>query len=358
MIGTTTAIARAIESDSRRWDLILTDGSSNTLSSANGDIHSMNYTIETTNESLTIGDLITQLMNLELRRESVGQFALHKYAEFKAALKIVGLPTTIPLGLFRVTEAAYEQDKVRVTAKDPFGIDLDEKYNTNLTYPAKLKDVIEELANGYGVQLYEKLYILKDDTPSTYDDAYDKADSRLYVKSDRDDLIIESPIKAGTQGEALSICAAYGGFFLTAGRDGKLTGVMPSQVPCRIGLDRMSEPRFYGTRTIERLKCIVDDETTLYAGGSDDTPSENVMTFSCSAMTQHRLNMIAADYLELSYSAALIEHRLGDPRLDPLDMIGFDSLYEESEEGFVMPLTAISYTFDGGLSSTLSTGNK
>lgn len=52
---------------------------------------------------------------------------------------------------------------------------------------------------------------------------------------------------------------------------------------------------------------------------------------------------------------------LGDPRLDPLDVVRYEDIYEDGYERsgtFQMPIMSMDYTFDGGLSCTLRTTAK
>lgn len=357
MVDTTAEATREIVSDSRRWNLVVTDQHGKSLESANGDIVSMTHSIETTSGSLTIGDLITNNINLLLPRDRASTIDIDRNAMLRIVFRLRNASGSVRVGKFVVNSVEKRQDRVNVNLKDiVYLLDLTDKYESNLTYPAPLKKVLEELYY-WGVDFpYEKLYILKDGTQGEYDDAYDMADSRLYVKSDGEDLVLTEPLPAETISDALSMVASYAGCMLAQDRDGKLTAVRPSKTQYHIGLNRMMEPQMSGKSTIKRIECEIDDETVLVASGSAtyskrDHPDWLTMSMSCPIMTPSRLDEIAQDWLGYGYTAALIDHRLADPRLDPLDIITFDSLYEEGEHS--MPLMSMSYNFDGGLSCNL-----
>lgn len=358
MVETTAEATREIVSDSRRWNLVVTDQHGKSLESANGDIISMTHSIETTSGSLTIGDLVTNNINLLIPRDRAGTIDIDRNAVLRIVFRLRNASGSVRVGKFVVNSVEKRQDRININLKDlVYLLDLTDKYESNLTYPATLKEVLEELYY-WGVDFpYEKLYILKDGTQGEYDDAYDMADSRLYVKSDGEDLVLTKPLPAETISDALSMVASYAGCMLAQDRDGKLTAVRPSKTQYHIGLNRMMEPQFSGDSIIKRIECEIDDETVLVASGSASeegikkNPEWRTMSFANPAMTQSRLDEIAQDWLGYGYTAALIDHRLADPRLDPLDIITFDSLYEEGEHS--MPLMSMSYNFDGGLSCNL-----
>ncbi len=358
----------AIESDSRYWNLIVKDQSGRTIESQNGEIISMQHSIETTSGDLTIGDLITQNVNIEIKRSAGSKISLEQGSRLRILYAFRNAAGYVPVGTYCLQNAVKDKDRIVITARDLYSsLHLDRKYETWIIYPAPLSLVLDEiisLMTDYRIPdiykryvPYEKLYIKKDDTLDQYDDVYDKAGSRLYVRKyaeESGDLIIDSPLPVNTVVEALNCCAAYAGCLLTQDRYGNLTCVRPSKIPYTVNTDRADDPQITERSVrIQRIECVVDNSTTLAAGASKGL----TMTFQCPIMTQARLNAIAADWLGFTYSPAMIPHRLGDPRLDILDVVGYRSVFEGSTL-FSTPIMMMDYSFDGGLSCNLqSTSN-
>ena len=150
MIATTIAAQRAIMSDSRRWNLILTDGRGNTLESKDGAVISMDHSIEPSSGVLTVGDIFTQNINIELRRsidDDGTKFDYSTNSEMKIAYSLLDAPGIIHMGSFRVKKVEKAKDRIRLQLKDYFYNELNEKYvpSSSLTYPAPIMDVMQDI---------------------------------------------------------------------------------------------------------------------------------------------------------------------------------------------------------------------
>lgn len=380
MVGTTIAADQAIMTDCRRWNLILTDQNGNRIESANGDVISLSHTIETSSGTLTIGDIITQNINIELRRSidiDGTQFDYDKNASIDITYGLRNAPGLIHMGRFRVNTVSKEMDRIKVNLKDFFFVDLNERYqfNPDMLFPAPVIDVIRDILGSYmPVYLYAPLKILKDNTMDEYIKSTDKAGTTLYVRDDyphdeQGNIIVirnGETIAGKKRSEALRICAGLLGCMLVKGRDNAAVCVRPSRVPYTVNPDRAAEPQFSGDSvTIKRIECDIDDDTKLYSPLREPNKPYYMMTFDCPLsedVTQSRLDEIANEYKDLSFRPAMIDHKLGDPRLDPLDIITYQSTYEKNNHGrlinYTMPLMYINYNFDGGLSCNLQSTAK
>ncbi len=362
MIDTSLAVAQAIESESRRWNLILTDEDNHVLESESGDIVSMTHSIETSENGIVIGDLITQNVNLVLRRRNYsGKFNLDPGTTFYMKYMLHGRPGSVPMGKFTIISATKEKTQIKINAKDFFSsLDLTGEYSSELPYPVPIEAVVEEICESLGIKFnfYEPLMILTDHTTDEYEKTYDAAGSQLFVFSDRMMYPEVGPLSEKTIGEALRACAAYMGVILAQDRNGNLTCLRPSKVPVEISPSRAADPDFSVERVkITKLECKVDDNTTLTAEVSSQQEKDRTIKFSCSIMTQAQLDLIFDYYKNFSYYPALIDYKLGDPRLDILDIIKYSSTYESGT--YSMPILSMNYNFDGGLSCTLqSTANE
>lgn len=371
MVGTTAAATQEIESDSRRWNLILTDQRGHKLESADGDVISMSLSIETTSGELTIGDIITKNVNIEIRRGIDNDGTQFDYnSTINIGFGLRDAPGIIHMGTFQVKTATKAAERIRLNLKDLYIVELSDTYtpSSSLTYPAPVLTVMQDICSEYlPVHYFEPLYILDDTRPGEYIVAKDRAGSTLYVRSSTATRPNGNPITLTQQqvqqlsgkkvSEALSICAGLLGCMLVKGRDNSLECIRPSVVPYNIGPDRAGEPQFASEETtITQLACKVSDNSTLYYP-PDEPNSGSVLYFENPFMEANRLSEIAQDYLELSFRPALIDHKLGDPRLDPLDIISYQSIYEKDAQGnlktFSMPLMSFDYNFDGGLSCNL-----
>lgn len=372
MIDTSLAAAQAIESDSRRWNLILTDEENHVIESESGDIISMTHSIETSENGIVIGDLITQNVNIVLNRKFRGNFKIEQGTTFYMKYMLHDRPGSVPMGKFTIMSATKEKNQIKINAKDFFSsLDLTGEYSSELIYPAPLKEVIEEICSGLGIEihLYEPLMILTDLTTDTYEKTYDKAGSQLFVLSDGADIDIHS-LSEKTVGDALRACAAFMGVMLAQDRNGDLTCIRPSKVPVEISPSRAADPDFSADYVkIKRIECKVDDNTTLTRGEIEDKKHDRAIKFSCSVMPfeqsqqSEQMDRIFAYYNNLTYYPALINYILGDPRIDIFDIIKYHSMYEKNGQGelktYSMPIMSMNYNFDGGLSCNLqSTANE
>lgn len=380
MVSTTIAATQKIESDSRRWRLILTDQRGHKLESADGNVISMLHSIEASTDEFTIGEIFTQNINIELRR-AIDQdetiiFDYDQNSAIEIAYGLRDAPGLIHMGTFRVKTVEKVRDRIRLNLKDYFINELSDTYtpSSSLPDPAPILDVMQDICSEFiPVHLYEPLLILDDEHEGEYVQAYDRADSPLYVRSNAPTDGSGAPITLSQTevqylsgkkvSDALRICAGILGVSLVKGRDNSLTCVRPSRVPVTITSSRAADPDFSGKeQMINNVICHRNDD--VYPEWTfefqDTSPGINI-EFENPLMTDYRHDTATAGYFGWYMRPATINHMLGDPRLDPLDVVRYEDLYEDDYERsgtFQMPIMSMNYTFDGGLSCTLRTTAK
>ena len=386
MVSTTIAATQKIESDSRRWRLILTDQNGETLDSSDGTVISMNHTIEASSDTFTIGEIFTQNINIELRRAIDQDPNISFDYEANTAIRIAyGLrdaPGLIHMGTFRVKKVEKVRDRIRLNLKDYLINELSDTYTASTfpSYPVPILDVMQDICSEYmPINYYEPLYILDDEHEGEYCLAYDKADSIIYVLSDvprykngNRVVLTQAEIEylSGKKvSEALSICAGMLGCSLVKGRDNTLKCIRPSRVPIEITSSRSAAPDFSGKeQQMVGVICKRSDDVhsaDKFKDWREDSQHQELpgiyIEFENPLMNETLFKEITQDYLDWFMRPATINCMLGDPRLDPLDIVGFEDVYDEMYEtsgNYQMPIMSLSYTFDGGLSCTLlSTAN-
>ena len=368
MYRTTIAAAQKIDSYSRRWNLIISDQYGHTVESQDGGIISLNHSIETTSGAIVVGDVITQNLIIELKTADADRLTLTKNTIISVSYEIVDTPGVIPMGRFRILKTQTSVDRVKINAKD-FFYGLDEPYSSDLDYPTTIDKVIEEIAQWLGIRGYEvnfpfePLYVYNSDRE--LEPLYDKQGEQIFVKSERSSIVINQPLTDCNVAEALGYLIGLTGFMLIQDRSGRLSCVKPGKgrinIPYCINRDKADEPQVYNYEqevVIKGLKCTVDENTVLSC--VDDTLDDPdrqtiVMEFSNPLMTQEQFDTISVYYIGMVLRPALIEHRLGDPRLDVMDRIEYKTGH--MEPGYTgiydMIITALNYNFDGGLSCTV-----
>jgi hypothetical protein len=246
-----------------------------------------------------------------------------------------------------------------------------------MQYPAPIIAVMQDICSQYlPVHLYEPLKILDDEHEGEYERAYDRVDSPLYVRSDAPADVEGNPIKLSQTevqylsgkkvSDALRICAGILGCSLVKGRDNSLTCVRPSKVPLTITSSRAADPDFSGKeQMIIGVLCHRNDdvysEYTFSSWLGDPPLEEGIYIDYEDPLMENSNNKSWFEAAVMGYEGwymrpATVEHMLGDPRLDPLDVVRYEDLYEDDYEqsgSFQMPIMSLSYNFDGGLSCTL-----
>lgn len=240
-----------------------------------------------------------------------------------------GLVEYVPLGVFTVDDISKGKTKTKLTCFDSM-IKMERPYFSDLSYPAKLSAVAQEIADKAGVTLATTL-------PDT--------------------LVRE--LEGYTLREAVGFVAAFMGGFARFNRDGELEIVTYQAAdveitPANFVEFKTAEKPF----TIGRLTCFAGYEEneegeevpiTLSAGDSG-----NEIQLECPIMTQDQLDGIYAVLSQLSYMPYTLRWQ-GNPALMAGDMATITDTEGRSLATLIME-QQLRYT--GGLSATAEAKGK
>ncbi|WP_243148548.1 hypothetical protein [Oenococcus sicerae] len=245
-----------------------------------------------------------------------------------------------PLGVFVISddiEMDRNNDATTIKAYDRMAL-LEGNYVSKLTYPAKVVDVIAEIANLSGV-------------PLNIDDI-----ARLPVLID-----VPKAITGQTYRNAIGWIAQFYAGFALFDRDGKLTIRQATDVDYTLdpsqyeqgGLTKNEAPYVIGgiqcqvtTTTTDSAGDSTDNTVTLQAGSSSGSQIE----ITNDLMDQNRLNQIWDSIKDLNFYPFSLNW-FGNPAIEAGDWL---ALKDTQGNSFNVPNNAYTMTFDGSLSSVSS----
>lgn len=223
----------------------------------------------------------------------------------------------VPLGVFWVDEIKKDGYSVKLTCVDNM-IKLEKAYFSNLSYPASINSVAQEICTKAGIELATTL-------PSTQ----------------------INKIEGYTYREAISFIASFLGGFARFNRLGKLEivsyGTTNVQVENQFSLTTNEKPF-----TIGKISCQVGENILTAGSSGNEIQLENPI------MTQTQLNNIYNTLKTLNYMPYDMEYE-GNPALmagDKITIVGPDDVSYST----LLMRQKISYT--GGLSATASAVGK
>jgi predicted nucleic acid-binding Zn-ribbon protein len=239
-------------------------------------------------------------------------------------LDVGGTTEYVPLGVFTVDSLTKIKNKTKLTCFDNM-IKLEKPYFSDLTYPAPLNAVAQEIAAKAGV-------ILATTLPST--------------------LIDE--ISGYTLREAIGFVASFMGGFARFNRDGELEIVSYQSTDVSITADHYSDLQTAEKPfTIGKLTCKVgdsEDGPILISAGT----GINEIKFENPIMTQAQLNSIYAALSTLTYMPYDIRWQ-GNPALQAGDKVLIADVNDHIYNTLIME-QQIKYT--GGVTATAAAKGK
>ncbi|MFT8584827.1 hypothetical protein [Liquorilactobacillus hordei] len=243
-----------------------------------------------------------------------------------------------PLGVFIISDDISmdrNNDITTIKCYDQFCV-MEGTYTSSLTYPAKVVDVIAEIANKAGVVL------------NTGDIA------KLPTQAD-----IASAITGQTYRVAISWIAQFYGGFALFDRDGKLT------IRTIASSDYILDPSQYeqsgltkneATYKIGGMSVSVTTTTTDSTGESSETTltltagstSGSQIELTNNIMTQDRLGIIWSTIKDITFYPYSVTW-FGNPAIEAGDWL---TLKDTKGNVFNVPNSSYTMTFDGGLTAT------
>lgn len=336
-------VADYIMSDSRTFRAVMEFADGTELSDG---IAKITTQASTANKDIIAGDTVSQSITAEvtgLTADISGKtFVLYFYAvnlfdELEEEL--------IPFGRYKVTSCKQNGEKWTVEAHDGF-YKSDDTYTSSLSFPTTTDDIELEICNKLGIlsPRYDYSQLCDEDgEPILTADGQE-----IYVRNFAP-VKIDAPLEECTYREMLSYCASLdGGKCAMLDREGHLIHKAWTDIDYTVTAGRADEPETdQNDIKISQISCKVDENKTL----SITAIPGRAMTFTNPYMTQNLLAKAASNYLMKPYRPLSIYHRLGDPRLDILDVV---TVQKADGTSYRVPLMSMSYSYDGGLSANIS----
>lgn len=225
----------------------------------------------------------------------------------------------VPLGVFTVDEISKDKSTVKLTCFDNM-IKLERAYFSNLSYPASVNSVAQEICSKAGVQLATSL-------PST----------------------LINKIEGYTYREAISFIASFLGGFARFNRIGKLEIVSYSTTNIEVTGDNYFKlTTNEKPLTIGRLACQVGENIISVGASGNEIKFENPI------MTQVQLNNIFNTLKALSYMPYSMDWQ-GNPALMVGDKIKITDVKGNTYNTLLMQQKL---SYKGGLSATATAKGK
>lgn len=336
-------VADYIMSNSRTFRAVMKFADGSELSDG---IAKITTQASTANKDIIAGDTISQSITAEitgLTADISGKtfvlyfYAVNLFGELEEEL--------IPFGRYKVTSCKQSGVKWTIEAKDGF-YKSDDAYVSTLTFPTTTDEIEQEICNKLGILSPRYDYSLLCD--SSGEPLLTSDGKEIYVR-DSAPVTIEAPLEDCTCREMLSYCASLdGGKCAMLDREGHLIHKAWTDIDYTITAGRADEPETdQNDIKISQISCKVDENKTL----SITAIPGRCMTFTNPYMTQNLLSKAAGNYLMKPYRPLSIYHRLGDPRLDILDVV---TVVKADGTSYRVPLMSMSYSYDGGLGANIS----
>lgn len=251
----------------------------------------------------------------------------------------------IPFGELIAAKVVNSAGAAVITAYDRLQFS-DKVYVPEISFPAGADDVTDDVLRKLGIAGRRKPdtgeLLCRDGTP-----LLDSNGEELICAAEYAFTIAAAPY-GKTCREVLGYIAAMYGRNGMLDRDGVYTTFFISSSGEVQDADRIDEPEIADDNiSISGLRCTVSAEAALTAGDSEGVYAAE---FECPYMTGKRLEEIWREISRYKWRPAQIYARLADPCCDLGDMGYLDS----AGSRLSIPVTALTYHFDGGLSADIT----
>lgn len=237
----------------------------------------------------------------------------------------------VSVGKFKVAKTSTAGISTSFTAVGTLTAKCSGLYESSLTYPTALSNVIAEIQTKAGITIITK---------------------GLTVSG-----TLEKKIEGDTYAGALSTIASLLGGFVTEDYQGNVViAAFGAGDTYEIDLSRFGSRPSYTENEYEvtGITCIVsedteDDEGAVIPGVSYTYGAPNVVIFN-PYMTQALFNVMAPRYTGLAFYPAQIPLTLGNPLLEPWDVL---SITDTDDTVRTTPCNVIEHSFTGGFSQQI-----
>ncbi len=272
-----------------------------------------------TSDELTIGSALAATAQIELEKQSVS--LKNKSFELWLGLKLNDDSIEyIPMGVYHIRNAATRDRITKLEVADSMYL-ADKEYKTSTIFPTTADVVVGEICRALKVS---------------------------HSIEGLENIVIPTAPTASAMREILGLIAALQGKNAMFDRTGKLVFKWYENSDWTTNTDYIDEPDIEEDDfTVEYLRCVITDKITSVAG---DENSVNGISISDKWATTELVQSIYQQIGGFSYRPCKVDMILGDPRIDPWDIIHINT-GDEQIDTIGMNLD---FDFDGGLSCTLT----
>lgn len=308
--------------------MVLSQGVTITLSGYDYDLSGETFVLHLSGR----GNLAGRTSYRQLEEYQYIELEEFTYEELSTTDIDVGQP--IPMGRYTVDKALKKGGRYSITAYDGLYAsdvvyDLSNVYPTPLTLTASSSDIEADICSKLGI-------------------LYDAA--RLPVGTSVPRVKIPT---GATIRDMLSWLASFaGGKSAMLDREGYLVYKSITEIEgYTVEKTRADEPTAGTTVEITRAVCWLSGSNSIVKVMDPEPLPSRAATFTNPLMVDQIMTYsIAPKYLGLTFTPLDVLHRMGDPRLDPLDKI---KVKNKNNDEFDIILTNMSWTYDVGFSASL-----
>lgn len=276
-------------------------------------------------DSLTIGSAVSAGCELQI----VSSSNIITGVEFNAFIGVT-LPDDsveyIPFGVYSATEAKTQAGITTITASDRMITRGSKLYESSLIFPSDSIKMLNELCSQMGCGL---------------------ATSGLTA------IAVKKRPVGYTRREMMGYIAALYGRFACFDRTGNVEIRWYSDSGLTIDYDRIDVPELAESDYLLKWLRVINPDNTIMTAGSYSNTTQGI-TISHPFMTQAALNTAWNTIKNFSYRSADIKLILGDPRIDPWDIV----TVQTDTETINVPVMNLNFDFDGGLMTQIGAVEK
>lgn len=222
----------------------------------------------------------------------------------------------IPVGIFRAEKPEKSKNRIKFVAYDRMVYRAEQAYFSDLTFPSTSLDVLNEICTKINVTL---------------------------ATIDLTSIMIETKPEGYTYREMLGYIAGLYGRFAVFNRNGNLElRWYDTANTYPVDFSRAAEPEVSELDfTLSKITCATekDAENLVVGNGFGEVTCSNPF------MTQTILENIFKNHQGFTYRAGNIQLLLGDPRLDPWDVLSIS----RDNDDYLIPCMELNTNFDGGI---------
>ena len=323
-------IADAIRSDARNWRsrLTLSDGciyGVETVSFTNGSQAGQTVTVGSVvapTIKITLTDMIldTTEQPIELTgREFVWDLGIFPDISEFTGNEPNNAYTYIPLGKFTVDKVKLNGSRYEAECSHKLS-KADTAHTSALSFPTDALTLMREVVNSLGLTF----------SPTTTQ------------ASELEAVEVEGLPDGATKRDIMGWIGSLAGGFVVADRADNVLIRWYVNSSYTVPANAVSEPEMAEQQvTYTAVVCTVDSATPPYSMGQG-----NAMAFECPFMTAAQFTTVAERLINFSYRPCKLTYLLGDPLIDPWDIIGFGTSY-------TMPAATMTLEHKGGVTGSI-----